>query len=127
LRIDKYKNYDKVISVNIVFTEKTFKTLRNFQDAMAKLFGETAYVGPDSATFLIDYSPELKAMIRPYPPSIHYEFKLAQLSCKDCGENRMFICLPQETHWLCGKCETKRKKSGQPKSLRDGPVAEKAT
>lgn len=33
----------------MLFTEKEFATFRNFQNRLAKEFGETAYVGADNA------------------------------------------------------------------------------
>lgn len=96
--------------MKVKFNQKEFDKLRSFQDRMAKEFGDTAYVGTDSATVLVEYSPQLRAMIRPFPPENHFEFELLQLQCEDCKKNRMYLSLPGETTFVCEDCLGKRKK-----------------
>ena len=95
----------------MVFTEKDFDKLRNFQKRMEQEFGESAYVGTDHATVVVEYSPELKAMIRPLPPEKHFAFELKVLGCRDCKVSKQaFLCLPDQVSYVCDKCLTKRKK-----------------
>ena len=101
----------------MTFNERDFSTLRKFQDRMAKEFGETAYVGTNSATVLVEYSPELKAMIRPLPPDQHFEFALKLLSCLDCKKKQLFLCLTTQESYLCDECSYKRKLKGVPKKV----------
>ena len=56
--------------MKVTFTENDFKNLRKFQNAFNKNLGETAYVGTDYATLLVEYSPELKLMLRPFHPAV---------------------------------------------------------
>jgi hypothetical protein len=101
--------------MQLTFTEKEFDKLRTFQDRLAKEFGDTAYVGTNNAVVLVEYSPQLTAMLRPYPPEKHYTYELLQLSCKDCKRKQLFLSLPGETNFVCDDCLGKRKKSGKPK------------
>lgn len=84
--------------------------LRKFQNAMAKEFGDNAYVGTGHATVVLEYSPELLAMLRPFPSMENLEFVVRQLACSDCKTKQMFICLESQTEFLCGDCGVKRKK-----------------
>jgi len=99
--------------MKLVFTQKEFDVLRKFQNRMNVEFGEAAYVGTDSATVVLDYSPELKAMIRPMPVAQNFEFVVRQLACSDCKTKQMFICLESQTEFLCSECAVRRKKKGQ--------------
>jgi hypothetical protein len=94
--------------MKVTFTQREFDKLRTFQDRMAKEFGDTAYVGANYATVLVEYSPQLAGMLRPFPKLAQYEYELSQLSCEDCKENRMFLCVPGETKFLCEDCASKR-------------------
>ena len=53
--------------MKVTFTQREFDKLRTFQDRMAKEFGDTAYVGTNYATVLVEYSPQLVEMLRPFP------------------------------------------------------------
>ena len=101
--------------MNLTFTQKEFGKLRSFQDRMAKEFGDTAYVGTNNATVLVEYSPQLVAMLRPFPPTEQFDYELSQLSCQDCGRKQLFLSVPGETTYVCDNCVGKRKKSGAPK------------
>jgi hypothetical protein len=98
-----------VLTGTLRFTEKEFSALRNFQRRMEREFGENSYVGTDYANVLLEYSPELKAMLRPLPPEQHFEFAIKHLHCK-CGKGQMFLCLPEQEMFACDECFSKRKK-----------------
>lgn len=102
--------------MKVSFTQKEFDKLRPFQDRLAKEFGDTVYVGTNSVTILIEYSPCLAQMLRPFPTVIRYEYELKQLTCDDCKRKQMFIACPDETSYVCNDCLGRRKKKGQPKS-----------
>ena len=95
--------------MKLTFTEKEFEKLRSFQNRMAKEFGDTAYVGPDYATVLVEYSPQLKEMLRPMPKVNQFEYKLSQLFCEYCKVKALFLCVPGETQFVCNECLGKRK------------------
>lgn len=95
--------------MKVTFTEKDFAQLRNFQNKMNKVFGVAAYVGTDYATVLLDYSPALKAMIRPMPQSPQYEFEVKFLTCKKCKRTNLFVSLAEETEYCCVDCVDKTK------------------
>ena len=101
----------------MLFTERDFSTFRNFQNRLAKQFGESVYVGTDYANVLVEYSPELKAMIRPLPPATHFEFALKHLFCKDCKNGQMLLCLPTQEDYVCDACALKRKLKGAQKKV----------
>jgi hypothetical protein len=93
----------------MVFTKKDFDALRNFQKRMEKEFGSTAYVGTDYATVLVEYSAELKAMIRPMPSVQHLNFVLKFLTCRNCKTARQaFLCLEEQDDYLCDMCLGKK-------------------
>ena len=96
--------------MKLTFTEKEFNKFRFFQDRMAKEFGDTAYVGTDNAVVLVEYSPQLKAMLRPCPPQKQFEYKLSQLSCTNCKRKKMVLSLPDETEYWCGECVVAKRK-----------------
>ena len=96
--------------MKVTFTESEFKELRKFQNAFNKKLGSEAYVGTDYATLLVEYSPELKAMLRPYPASQNFEFELRCLTCEVCKKNQPFLCAKDETTYVCSDCVGKRKK-----------------
>jgi DNA-directed RNA polymerase subunit RPC12/RpoP len=102
--------------MNLKFTQAEFDKLRKFQDRMAKEFGDTAYVGTNSATVLVEYSPQLVEMLRPMAKVNQFDYELLQLSCQDCGKKRMYLAVPGETVYVCEECGVKRKKSGAQKS-----------
>lgn len=102
--------------MKLTFTQAEFDKLRKFQDRLAKEFGDTAYVGTNSATVLVEYSPQLVEMLRPLAKVNQFDYELAQLSCKDCHKNAMYLALPGETTFVCEACGTKRKKSGSQKN-----------
>ena len=99
--------------MKVTFTQRDFEKLRSFQHRMEKEFGETAYVGTDYAMVLVEYSPQLKRMLRPFVEVQQFEYELSQLSCKDCKTNRMFLCIPGETKFLCEDCAHKRNLSSK--------------
>ena len=100
--------------MKVSFTDKEFSELRKFQNAFNKKLGSEAYVGTDHACLLVEYSPELKAMLRPYPPAQHFDYELRCLVCEDCKKNQPFLCVKDETTFVCGDCLSKRalKKKG---------------
>lgn len=95
--------------MKVAFTEKDFGQLRNFQNKMNKIFGDTAYVGTDYATVLLDYSPTLKLMLKPFPQDKKYEFEVKFLICKKCKRTNLFVCLSEETEYICDDCLSKVK------------------
>jgi hypothetical protein len=95
--------------MKLTFTKKEFDKFRSFQDRMAKEFGDTTYVGTDYATVLVEYSPELKGMLRPMPKLYRDEYELSQLTCEFCKVKRMFLCVPGETTFVCEACLGKKK------------------
>jgi len=98
--------------MKVTFTENDFKDMRKFQNAFNKKLGTEAYVGTDHACLLVEYSAELKAMLRPYSPNKNLEYDLRCLTCEDCKKNQPFLCnidkLFTETTYVCGDCLTKR-------------------
>lgn len=95
--------------MKVTFTEKDFSALRNFQNKMNKVFGDTAYVGTDYSTILLHYSLILKNMIRPLNENKQYEFEVKFLSCKGCKRTNLFLCLSEETIYMCTDCINKVK------------------
>jgi hypothetical protein len=94
--------------MKVTFTQREFDKFRTFQDRMAKEFGKTAYIGTNYATVLVEYSPQLVEMLRPFAKVNQFEYELSQLTCEDCKENRMFFCVPGETKFLCEDCAYER-------------------
>ena len=99
--------------MKVTFTQNEFDKLRTFQNRMAKEFGETAYVGTNNTTVLVEYSSQLVEMLRPYAKVNQFEYELSQLSCEGCKTYKMFLCVPGETKFLCEECAYKRKLKGQ--------------
>jgi hypothetical protein len=95
--------------MKLKFTQKEFDKFRSFQDRMAKEFGDTAYVGTDYTTVLVEYSPELKRMLRPMPKLFCDEYELSQLVCEGCKTKRLFLSVPGETTFVCDNCVGKMK------------------
>lgn len=93
--------------MKVTFTEKDFVQFRNFQNKINKVFGDTAYVGTDYATVLLEYSPSLKTMNRPSPTNLKYEFEVKFLTCVGCKRTNLFLCLPEDSEYLCINCNTK--------------------
>ena len=94
----------------VKFTEKDFKELRRFQNKMNNVFGEQAYVGTDYSTVLLEYSPRLKAMLRPMPSEKHYDFEVKMLSCEGCKHTALFLATTDENMFVCSDCLGKKKK-----------------
>jgi hypothetical protein len=103
--------------MKVTFTENEFKDLRKFQNAFNKKLGSEAYVGTDTACLLVEYSPELKAMLRPFPPAQHLDYDLRCLVCEDCKKSQPYLCAVDkaftETTYVCGDCISKRQKKGK--------------
>ena len=96
--------------MKVIFTETEFKDLRKFQNAFNKKLGSESYVGTDHACVVVEYSAELKAMLRPFPPSLIYEYDLRSLVCEDCKKGQPFLCCKDEAIFVCNDCLTKRRK-----------------
>lgn len=79
---------------------------------MNKEFGDTAYVGTNNAVVLVEYSPQLTAMLRPMAEVKQYDYELLQLSCQDCKTKRMYLAVSGETTYVCEDCVVRRKKKG---------------
>ncbi len=79
---------------------------------MNTVFGETAYVGTDYATVVLEYSPLLKSMLRPFPTDKKYEYQIKLLPCKDCKKTALYLCLVDEENYVCMDCIIRRKKNG---------------
>jgi len=77
---------------------------------MAKELGNETYVGTDNATVFVEYSPELKAMIRPLVENPRFVFELKKMECEDCRKARLLICLPEQTTYVCDDCANVRRK-----------------
>jgi len=99
----------------MVFTQKDFDKLRNFQKRIEQELGENTYAGTDNAVVVVNYTAELKSMMRPLAEQRHFEFALKILRCRDCKKNEVFLCLPEQDDYLCDGCLGKRKKSGEQK------------
>ena len=95
---------------NVTFTDKDFAQVRKFQNKMNAVFGEQAYVGTDYATVLLEYSPLLKAMIRPMPQTPSFEFEVKLLACNNCKKTALFLSTPEENEYVCSDCVGKVKK-----------------
>ena len=94
----------------VTFTEKEFDQLRKFQNKMNAVFGEQAYVGTDYATVLLEYSPFLKAMIRPLVQNPQFKFEVKLLACKVCKRTALFLATPEENEYVCNDCVGKSRK-----------------
>ena len=93
--------------MKITFTEKEFDVLRKFQNKINAIFGESAYVGTDYAIVMMDYSPKLKAMIRPLPQEKIYDFEVKMLSCENCKAMCLFLAAEDENTYRCSDCLNK--------------------
>lgn len=98
--------------MTLTFTPKEFEVLRSFQNRMSREFGDTAYVGTNSATVLVEYSPQLAQMLRPLSPLSQFEYELSQLTCEQCKKKALFLSVPGETTYVCNDCVSKRKSKG---------------
>ena len=58
------------------FELKDFENFKSFEKAVKKQLGNNVFVGTDSMAVYFDYSPQLKAMLRPYPETKQLEFVL---------------------------------------------------
>lgn len=94
--------------MKVTFTSNEFKDLRKFQNAFNKKLGSESYVGTDHACMVVEYSPQLKAMLRPYPQELVYDYELRVLTCEDCKQGQPFLCVKDETTYVCWGCLTKR-------------------
>ena len=97
----------------MTFTEKDFAEWRNFPRRMEREFGVQTYTGTDNAVVLVNYSSELKEMLRPLPQQKNYEFDLKLLSCLKCKVKALWLCLPDQLGFYCDDCRMKEKKSNQ--------------
>jgi len=111
--------------MKVSFTEAEFKDLRKFQNAFNKKLGMEAYVGTNHACVMVEYSPELTAMLRPYPPSLHYEYDLRCLVCEDCKKNQPFLCVKDELTYVCDDCKGKRLLKAAAERARQEKLAKK--
>lgn len=96
--------------MKLTFTEKEFDVLRKFQNRMNAVFGESAYVGTDYTMVMLEYSPKLKAMIRPLAQEKVYNFEVKMLSCEKCKFTCLFLASADENTYVCSNCLGKKKK-----------------
>ncbi len=64
------------VTLKLKFEEKDFQTFRSFENAVERQAGSNVYVGTDSLCLYFDYPKELKAMLRPFPEKMCFEFEL---------------------------------------------------
>ncbi len=96
--------------MKLTFTQKEFDKFRFFQDRLTKEFGDATYIGTDNAIVMVEYSTELKSMLRPYSQLLQqFEYELSQLSCEFCKRKQMFFCIPGESQYVCDNCLSKKK------------------
>jgi hypothetical protein len=105
--------------MKLTFEQKDFDTLRKFQNRVYKQFGENTYVGTDSLTLHVEYSPKVKATIRPLCKEWPLECEFRRLVCEDCKNGQAFLCAPDEVDYVCDECLLKRKKKGAQKDEKD--------
>lgn len=104
----------------MTFTQKDFDEWKRFSRRMEQEFGSNTYTGTDHAVMVVNYSPEFKAMVRPYPQDKHYEFDLKLLSCRNCKKKSLWLCLPDQLDCCCDDCKQKERK---PKEVKNDPAA----
>lgn len=83
---------------------KDFKDFKSFERAVKAQLGDRTCVGADSLVLFVEYPPELKAMLRPYPAKEQYEFNWVMGNCADCNRGMGFEGV------VCQECEEKRRK-----------------
>lgn len=98
--------------MNVTFKPKDFDAgnFRGVENTLKGKFGETTYVGANNMVVLVEYSPKLVAMIRPFPPQQEFEYQLKMLKCEDCSVDRPHLAASDENTFVCDKCVDKRRK-----------------
>lgn len=96
--------------MQVTFKPKSFNNFRGVEDVLKGRFGDTAYVGTNNMVVLVEYSPKLVAMLRPFPPQETYEYDVRMLKCEDCSLERPFVAAKDEFTFVCDKCLTARSK-----------------
>src|SRR6266704_5288342 len=96
--------------MKLTFELKDYDTLRKFQNRVYKQFGENTYVGADSLTLNVEFSPKVKATLRPFCQEFPLECEFRRLVCEDCKNGQAFLCALDETDYVCDDCRGKRSK-----------------
>jgi hypothetical protein len=89
--------------MKLSFQPKDFKDMRSFEAAVKRQLGPNTYVGTDSMTVFVEFSPELKVMLRPFPAKEQFEFEFTTCVCK-CGKPLGYQLAP------CSECISKEMK-----------------
>jgi transcription elongation factor Elf1 len=68
-------------------------------------------------------------MLRPFPPSQHFDYELRCLVCEDCKKNQPYLCAVDkaftETTYVCGDCLYKRELKKREEAARQRKLQEK--
>jgi len=96
--------------MQVTFKPKSFDKFRGVEDVLKGRFGDTTYVGTNIMVVLVQYSPKLVAMLRPFPSEQVYEYEVRMLTCEDCPLELPFVAAKDEMTFVCDKCLDKRKK-----------------
>jgi len=100
--------------MQVTFKSKSFDKFRGVEDVLKGRFGDTTYVGTNSMVVLVQYSPKLVAMLRPFPQEQVFDYELKMLKCVDCPMELPFVAAKDENTFVCESClkkqEEKKKK-----------------
>jgi hypothetical protein len=115
--------------MKLKFVKKDFAKMQGFAESIRRQLGQNSYAQTEYAALAVGFSPQLKAMLRPYPQSEVFDFELRLLECKVKGCNAchkfemMFAGLQEVIEWECEPCRQDRLKKEEKKA--SGPVGQK--
>jgi hypothetical protein len=104
--------------MQVTFKPKSFDRFRGVEDVLKGRFGDTTYVGTNNMTVLVEYSPKLVSMLRPFPPEQVFDYELKMLTCKDCSVERPFVASKDETSFVCDLCTAAEAKRNTNRKLK---------
>lgn len=83
--------------MNLKFVEKDFEKMQRLEAAFRRQLGSEVYASTTYASLVLNYSPKLTSMLRPYPPQKDIEVELSLVNCcaqkhsPDCEKVRIFL------------------------------------
>jgi hypothetical protein len=104
--------------VKLKFVKKEFEKMQKLEAAFKRQLGNSVYAGTNYASLVMDYSPKLAAMLRPFPPQDDIEVDVIEKDCEPkgkrspkCYQKAIYLAeAGEQFSWECDECVSVNKK-----------------
>ena len=99
--------------MTLQFRLKDFEKMQRLEAAFKRQLGNEIYASTNYAALVLNYSPKLVAMLRPFPPQNEIEVDLLEKNCEPKNGKRSPQCYKvsqylaekdEQFQWECDEC-----------------------